>query len=175
MNERLIANWNERVTPEDTVFHVGDFVFKSGPNCAKAEDWIKRLNGNIIFIRGNHDNNNSLKTILDCVHITYAGRRINLCHKPEHANPDFEINLVGHVHDKWRVRTYAEHYKNIASAVDVIKSDRIDWNNFLLNNVHKCNSESVLLNVGVDVQQYRPILLDEAISQVIRFQKGITK
>jgi len=28
MNSSLIRNWNQRVKPEDTVFHVGDFCFQ---------------------------------------------------------------------------------------------------------------------------------------------------
>jgi calcineurin-like phosphoesterase family protein len=175
MNERLIHNWNERIKPEDQVFFLGDFCFKSGEGCLKAEYWQSRLNGHVIYVRGNHDNNNSLKTIIDCVHVTYANTRINMVHKPEHANPDFEVNLVGHVHDKWRIRTFQEHYFIIEKIFkEALKSDRQDWKTFLEKNYPNRNSHSVLLNVGVDVQKYMPISLDEALGQVIRFQKGVS-
>jgi calcineurin-like phosphoesterase family protein len=49
MDEALIKNWNEKVKPEDLVFHLGDFSFQ---NASKYRD---RLNGSIRFIRGNHD------------------------------------------------------------------------------------------------------------------------
>jgi len=174
MNRQFIDNWNMRVKPEDLVFHVGDFVFKSGPNCAKAEDWIKKLNGNIIFIKGNHDNNNSLKTYIDSVDITYANRRIRLVHKPEHADPTKDINIVGHVHNKWKIRTFKEHYDIIEKIQsEAVASDRHDWDNFLVvRNAHR-NSESILINCGVDVQQYRPATLDELLGQCVRFRKGI--
>jgi len=60
MNEEIIRRWNERVKPEDTVFFLGDFCFKSGSDRGegepvKAQEYIKQLNGNIIFIKGNHD------------------------------------------------------------------------------------------------------------------------
>lgn len=53
MNEMLIANWNSVVKPDDTVYHLGDFAFYSDVN--KIISIIKRLNGNKVFIRGNHD------------------------------------------------------------------------------------------------------------------------
>ena len=49
MNETIINNWNNIVTKQDTVYHLGDF-------CLSSDDEIKnvfnKLNGNIILIRG---------------------------------------------------------------------------------------------------------------------------
>ena len=157
MNEEMIRRFNERVKPEDFTFIIGDFCFKHpvvqdaevGGRPLKANQWLERLNGQKIVIRGNHDNNNSTKTIIDCIHITYAGQRINLVHKPEHANIDFPINLVGHVHDKWRFQKIQE------------------------NGIF--TKESILLNIGVDQNKFYPITLDEALSQVIKFKKGLLK
>lgn len=52
MNEVLVANWNETVQPEDTIYHLGDvaFVRKDSMN-----EIVSRLNGHKILIRGNHD------------------------------------------------------------------------------------------------------------------------
>ena len=176
MNKEMIRRWNERVHTEDTVFFLGDFIYKSGERCEKADHWIKQLNGNIIFVRGNHDNNNSLKTIIDCVHITFAHQRINMVHKPSHSNASFDINLCGHVHDKWRIRYFKEYYKSIEDMVasrGVLPSDRDDFTGFLERNYNYRNSNSILLNVGVDVQKFYPITLDECISQIVKFKKGI--
>lgn len=51
MNEVLLKAWNEVVKPEDTVYFLGDFCF----NPQKALEWLSKLNGEIIFISGNHD------------------------------------------------------------------------------------------------------------------------
>lgn len=51
--EELIAKWNSVVKPTDMVFHVGDFC-DSG--VADLMEYRKRLNGNIILVKGNHDN-----------------------------------------------------------------------------------------------------------------------
>jgi len=172
MNESMIRGWNERVKEEDTVFFVGDFVFKSGIACQKADYWIKQLNGNIIFIRGNHDNNNSLKTVIDCIHITYANQRINLVHKPEHANPYFKVNLVGHVHQAWTIRTFKEHYDIIEKLnSDFLISDRYDLQAFLGMHKENRDSTSILFNVGVDVQKYRPISLDEVLGYIQKYKR----
>lgn len=49
MNEFLVQCWNSVVSKNDTVYHVGDLYLY------KPYDYIERLNGNIILIRGNHD------------------------------------------------------------------------------------------------------------------------
>ena len=52
MNNELISLWNNKVSKNDVVFYLGDFSF------GKQNDTIgilKKLNGHIIFICGNHD------------------------------------------------------------------------------------------------------------------------
>ena len=63
MNEVLIENHNERVTPQDVTVHAGDFCWykklaqtkSERSQCKSAEEIIKQLNGTHIFIRGSHD------------------------------------------------------------------------------------------------------------------------
>ena len=52
MNETIINNWNSIVTNDDIVYHVGDFCLSSDD---EIKNIFKKLNGNIILIRGNHD------------------------------------------------------------------------------------------------------------------------
>jgi len=173
MNWTLIRNWNARVQKEDTVFFLGDFCFKSGIGSQKADFWKSQLNGNIIFISGNHDRQNSLKTDIDCIHITHGGKRINLCHKPEHANPEFEINLVGHVHHKWSIRSFSEHYSIIDKIVsESLDCDRKDWESFLEKNLRYYKSDSILINVGVDVNKFMPVTWNELNGKYQRWLKG---
>jgi len=161
MNETMIRKFNERVKPEDITFIIGDFCFKhpvsqdvdAGGRPVKSSQWLERLNGQKIMIRGNHDNNNSTKTCIDCIHITYAGKRINMVHKPEHANYDFPINLVGHVHDKWKFQEY------VVNGIEHVSKDEV----------------GVMLNIGVDQNKFYPISLDEALGQIVKYKKGILK
>ena len=52
MNGRLIHNWNSVVTPDDLVYHLGDFALGSA-------EWVRnyryQLVGNIVMVMGNHD------------------------------------------------------------------------------------------------------------------------
>lgn len=52
MDEAMIANWNTRVQPNDTVYHLGDFAYK---NKRSTYDYRRELNGRIVLIIGNHD------------------------------------------------------------------------------------------------------------------------
>lgn len=52
MDEAMIHNWNERVSPEDLVYHLGDVGLCSQGKLRKILD---RLQGRIRLIRGNHE------------------------------------------------------------------------------------------------------------------------
>lgn len=52
MDEWLIDQWNQTVGKTDHVYHLGDFTFRTR---AQTEAILDRLNGQIYFIRGNHD------------------------------------------------------------------------------------------------------------------------
>jgi calcineurin-like phosphoesterase family protein len=99
MDDILISNWNSIVREEDTVYHLGDFAFKD------ADMYLKELNGNILFVRGNHDRpiecvigKNALP---DVRNIKLNGQDITLCHyslrvwNKSHFN---SWHLFGHSH-----------------------------------------------------------------------------
>jgi calcineurin-like phosphoesterase family protein len=146
MDEIIIRNWNERVKPEDLVFHLGDFCFSrssqapDAPKSSSAFEYYKnRLNGNIIFIQGNHDVHNKIKSAIMSIVIKYGGHFVNLTHRPEHANSHYKYNFVGHVHNNWKIC------------------------NRKIN-----NKFTTLINVGVDVWDYRPISYNEIITAISR-------
>jgi len=109
MNEAIIRNHNARVKKEDVVFHIGDFCFKNSGGGKEgeqfgAEHYESKLNGKLIQIRGNHDYNNNTKSIIDGVSIHHGGLGIWLTHDPRNYERRFKLNLVGHVHQKWKLR-----------------------------------------------------------------------
>ena len=70
----LIQNWNSVVTPDDTVFHLGDFCFGNG---YKWYEILGQLNGHIYLIRGNHDDKNLNTTVQNLFEgVTYQARII---------------------------------------------------------------------------------------------------
>lgn len=52
MNTAIIDNWNARVTPEDTIYHLGDFAMGQ---LKYAPALFDRLKGRKVLIKGNHD------------------------------------------------------------------------------------------------------------------------
>jgi calcineurin-like phosphoesterase family protein len=50
MDEEMVKRWNERVKPTDKVYHLGDVVINR-----KALGIMRRLNGDKVLIKGNHD------------------------------------------------------------------------------------------------------------------------
>ena len=107
MEETIVKNWNSKVLSEDTVFFIGDFCMKKSteaPEGKNFEYYRNQLKGNIIFFKGNHDNNNGTKSIIESMVIKHGGYRIYMTHDPEFAKKEYEYNFCGHVHDKWKFK-----------------------------------------------------------------------
>ena len=162
MNKTLIRNWNERVKEEDIVFHVGDFCFRNSPGGKvgeganfKASDYAAQLNGKIIFIKGNHDRNNSMKTIIERLVIGYGKMRINLVHMPEMADVNYDINFVGHVHSNWAFKLKGDYIFDNDDHIMILDSD--------------------LVNVGIDVNKFMPVSFEELIKKLNRYKKVNSK
>ena len=133
MNEAIISNWNKVVQPNDLVYHLGDFCF--GTTDTHFDMYFKRLNGLIVFIKGNHDklawkNRAKFYASSDSYReIKIDGQPITLCHyamrvfnKSHHG----AWHLYGHSHGS------------------------------LLDDPH-----SLSFDVGVDCHNYTPINLEQ--------------
>lgn len=52
MNEALIKNWNDKVGPNDEVYHLGDVALTKA---SRLRPILDRLNGKIYLVEGNHE------------------------------------------------------------------------------------------------------------------------
>lgn len=103
MNEGLIAKWNAKVTKNDTTYLLGDVAFGNFDN---AIELLKRLNGRIILIKGNHDRryliqNGPFDSVHDLRKIEVGSKEIVLCHYPMREWDKFYLGtwmLHGHCH-----------------------------------------------------------------------------
>lgn len=104
MNERMIDIWNRTVALTDRVYILGDFSFG---NAEKTERVLKRLNGRLYLIKGNHDNwvNQDLEKYFELVtdyrKIVVDGKRVVLFHFPIYEWDNMHhgsYHLYGHVH-----------------------------------------------------------------------------
>lgn len=101
MNETLIKNWNEAVSPGDLVYFLGDFGIGS---IEKLKSLCDRLKGKKIAIRGNHDGTYSklykigMNVVVDEATIKVGPHLVTLRHYPPESTDRFVIH--GHVHGK---------------------------------------------------------------------------
>lgn len=109
-DESLIHLWNEKIQKEDIVYHLGDVAFTCSMEYALSI--MKRLNGTIHLIIGNHDtlalkmNNirpNTFASINQMNEIVVEDQKIVLLHYPMttwHWAYKGSWQLYGHVHGK---------------------------------------------------------------------------
>jgi len=127
MNESIVKNWNETVKHNDLVYHVGDFGYKGQNN---ARYWESRLNGSIVHIRGNHDKNNGVKTLLDKCMMSFGGKEVFVQHRPPEVLPLCDFCLCGHIHEKWKYKML-NNVPIINVGVDVWDFMPVNINNIL--------------------------------------------
>lgn len=110
MNYKLIENWNKKVPQDGLVFHLGDFAWGGSDMWKNIR---QQLNGEIILIKGNHDQKNMSSTAEQTLFkysawqmlIEVEGRKVLLNHFPflcyagVYRDPKGLVyNLYGHVH-----------------------------------------------------------------------------
>lgn len=95
MERVLVRNWNDKVLPTDTVYHLGDFAFAKR---SEVERLLAELNGTKVLIKGNHDSSQTrgargwaavVPSLRICLHML---GEVLLQHKPGKAM------LHGHTH-----------------------------------------------------------------------------
>lgn len=159
MNRALIANWNETVGDGDTVWILGDFALGT---IDQTLPMASELNGHKILVAGNHDRcwhghkrraDGWTERYLDAGfdeiiqgQATVAlpgGTTATVCHFP----------YRGDSHEQDR---FVEHRP----------ADTGSW--LIHGHVHDTWRQSArMINVGVDVNDYRPVAAD-AIAEIVR-------
>ena len=111
MNEAYVQKWNETVTAEDDVYALGDLMLGDTSNI----EYLKRLNGKIHIVLGNHDTANREKMyreLPNVVEVAEVGIRLKykkhhfvLTHYPmmtgnleKESLKQMSLNLYGHTH-----------------------------------------------------------------------------
>lgn len=145
MNEEIIRRWNEKVSPEDETYILGDISFMP---TFETKILIRRLNGKKYLIVGNHDKklirDTELRSLFvwikDYATAVFEKRYFVLFHYPIFSWDQMShqsIHLYGHVHN-------GEEHKELL--------------------LRSCRSNS--LNVGLDVNNYEPIEINEIIKKI---------
>jgi len=149
MDEALVKAWNERVRPNDKVYHLGDVVINR-----RSLKTLARLNGDKVLIKGNHD-------IFKLSDYTPYFRDIRgyhvmngciLSHIPVHSESlaRFGCNVHGHLHYN-RVRL----------------PNKIDTLGTIPTVVHGKEIDPRYFNVSVECIDFAPILLEDCFKRIV--------
>ena len=104
MNKALIDNYNAVVRKNDTVYILGDICHRVTVD--KANEFISKLNGKKILIKGNHDkvyDPELFEDIGDFMTISMLGHTFAMMHYPMLSWPKSHhgsFQLHGHVHSR---------------------------------------------------------------------------
>jgi calcineurin-like phosphoesterase family protein len=97
MDEEMVKRWNDRVRPNDKVYHLGDVVINR-----KALGIMRRLNGDKVLIRGNHDifKDEDYRQYFRELRAYHVMNGMILSHIPIHSDSlgRFGTNIHGHLH-----------------------------------------------------------------------------
>ena len=114
MNEVMIERWNQKVRKNDEVVILGDFSWGKGE---ETNEVLRRLNGKLFLIQGNHDrflkdksfNLDRFEWVKQYAELSDEGRKVILSHYPmPFYNYQYRLDddgkpksymLYGHVHD----------------------------------------------------------------------------
>jgi len=151
MDEAIISNWNSRVTNGDTVFILGDMMFR---NKREPSEYLKRLKDHKILVLGNHDASwiwresatEHLTTHVSMMELIDRNRRAVLCHYPMLTWPNIRggsYMVYGHLHGN------REHDPCLK---------------------HGLNPR--MLNSCVEVNEYQPVTNDEGETVIIEHEKN---
>ena len=108
MDEALVEKFNERVKPKDKCYILGDVVINR-----KALATVRRLNGDKVLIKGNHDIFN-LKDYLDVgfrdIRAYHVMNGMIMSHIPVHEGQlaRFGTNIHGHLHSNRVMKSVPE-------------------------------------------------------------------
>lgn len=110
-DEALIANWNETVSPEDDVWHLGDFALNA--DSARIEELLSRLQGRKHLIIGNNDGPATLEargwqSVQTYAELIINGRGVVMCHYAFRTWKNMGrgwIDLHGHSHGRLKPQT----------------------------------------------------------------------
>ena len=106
MDAAMIAAWNDVVTPDDEVFHLGDFAVKQPP--ARIAALLSVLQGRKHLVVGNNDDDavRAAAGWISTQHyaeLAIDNTRVVLCHYPFrswHGMAKGAVNLHGHSHGR---------------------------------------------------------------------------
>lgn len=136
MDEEMVRRWNERVKPNDKVYHLGDVVINK-----KFLKTLARLNGDKVLIRGNHDifDLKDYTTYFRDVRGYHVMNGMILSHVPIHTESlaRFGCNIHGHLHAERVMRDNGYGSREIDPRYHSVCVEHTDYTPILFEDVIK--------------------------------------
>ena len=159
MDAILIDNWNSIIHEDDTIFILGDFSWRLGDK--EIKNYISKLSGHKIFIKGNHDKNEDAFPILydgfvnikvqDSDDKAFGGYQyITLCHYAmlsRYQSHQGSWQLFGHWHNTKVTPALLEDRKAEFEIKEYVKEEHLYMDRIRKNQY----------DVGIDGNDYEPV------------------
>lgn len=139
MNEAIIKSWNDTVSKNDTIYHLGDFALGKNGDVRKI---IQRLNGKIYLCKGSHEKSAEANRDL------FVAIKDNYSIKVFVEGKEQHIFLSHYLHKVWPKSHYSAWHLYGHSHSRMDKYAR---------------KEGKLLDVGVDGHDFKPWSLKEVV------------
>jgi calcineurin-like phosphoesterase family protein len=166
MNEALVDYWNDTVSPEDTVIHLGDVAMG---HFLDSWEYVKKLNGHLHLIMGNHDRIARYYGMSE----KYESKFMPL-YATRFETMQYQMKYMGF--DLCHLPYYGDHVGEERFA-DRRPTDNGRW--LIHGHVHEeWLVKDKMINVGVDVWDFKPAHIDTIMDMVgakEAIQNGITK
>ena len=111
MHETMVKSWNKVVTPEDTVYCLGDFAMVGTNGSGQVRKVLSKLNGAKVLILGNHDEmkpftyiDSGFLSVHTSLEMVDQGHEIVMHHDPciKCGIPNNKVFLHGHIHNLYK-------------------------------------------------------------------------
>lgn len=136
MDEEMVKRWNETVRPNDKVYHLGDVVINR-----KSLGIMRRLNGDKVLIRGNHDifRDEEYREHFRELRAYHVMNGMILSHIPIHTESlgRFGTNIHGHLHTRRVMMDNGYRGQVIDTRYHCVCVEQTDFRPILLEDVFK--------------------------------------
>lgn len=170
MDEQMILNWNDLVSDDDEVYHLGDFGFGSPGYIINI---MQQLKGKIYYIAGNHDKN-VFKANKKIQRFEWIKDQFLLKVEDEEVSDGYQYLFLNH----YPMLTWNHSHRGswqLHGDYPVLKfNDLLTWHLYghvhggLSNKPNLKNSSANQMDVGVDCWEYEPISYDKVKEIITR-------
>lgn len=145
MNEMIVERWNGAVKPDDMVFHLGDMMLS---DTEKGFEYMKRLNGQICVVWGNHDSSRrqELISLSPIISLGYA-----------------------HQFKYGKLTCYLSHYPTLTANYDDnhFSQHVVNFHGHTHQQTNWLNpTNPFMYHVGMDSHNCTPVHIEEAIADI---------